>query len=116
MSEILKKYRVKTIDGGSQIVLAKNIHDAKSKARIELGQLPNEVNLRIVNKVLDILNTSMIMFNETTNNLKKESKVLNWDEVYTLLKESSERMLKTADDFKELAGSMVKIKNKEENK
>jgi septation ring formation regulator EzrA len=114
MAETLKKYRVKTVDGKVHIIEAKNIHDAQSKARLDIGQLPNDINLKIVDKVLAELQNDLYSIKEVARNLKNESKNLNWDEVHTSIKELSEHMMKQSTSLKQLAGSMAKIKNDKE--
>lgn len=114
MAETLRKYRVRTVDGGVRLILAKNMHDAKSKARLEIGQLPNEVNLKILSKVLADLQDLQDTLKQKSINLKTEGKNLNWDEVNQEIKVISEQMNTYVNSFKELAGSMVKLKSDEE--
>ena len=115
MAETLKKYRVRTLDGGIKFVMAKNIHDAKSIARMEIGQLPNDVNLKIVKRVLAELQNNITEIENVIEELKISGKNLDWDEVNSKIKEISTQMMNKSISFKELAGSMVKLKNNEEN-
>lgn len=113
MNKTLKKYRIKSSDGNTKIIYARNMHDAKSKARIEFGQLPNDINLKIVKKVLENLQDTFSYLKDETDKLKNGSKDLNWNEVYSDIKNISDYLKNNSLLFLELAGSMVKIKNEE---
>lgn len=113
MVKALKKYRVKTIDNEVKIVLAKNIHDAMSKARLEVGQLPNDVNLKVVSNALTLLQDKINSLKEISDLIKVNSKDYNWDSIYEQLKSLQNDFTNDADTINDLAGSMVKI-NKEE--
>lgn len=111
MAETLKKYRVKTIDGSIRYIEAKNIHDAKSKARIEIGQLPNEVNLKIVKKVLVELQDLIDSINEKHTSVKQAGKDLDWDITHKIIKDISNMLIDESTSLSQLAGSMVKLNN-----
>lgn len=114
MAETLKKYRVRTVDGDIKFVMAKNIHDAKSIARIEVGQLPNDVNLKIVKRVLAELQESMEALKNEYDVLKVEGKDLDWDKVNSRIKNIATQMINKSTSFNQLAGSMVRVKNDSE--
>lgn len=114
MAETLKKYRVRTIDGEIKFVMAKNIHDAKSIARIEVGQLPNDVNLKIVKRVLAELQDDIESLKIEYETLKLDGKDLEWDKVNSRIKSIATLMMEKSTSFSQLAGSMVRIKNDSE--
>lgn len=113
MAETLKKYRVKTVDGKVKFIEAKNIHDAQSIARIEIGQLPNEVNLKILEKVLAELQEFIFDTKSDIVKLKSDGKNLDWNSVNQKIKDISKHMTSESTRFNQLAGSMVRIDNKE---
>lgn len=113
MAETLKKYRVRTVDGTIKYIGAKNIHDAKSIARIEIGQLPNDVNLKIVKKVLAELQDDIDYITKEHNQIKADSKNLDWDNVNKRIKNIATQLLDKSTAFSQMAGSMVRINNEE---
>lgn len=109
MAETLKKYRVKTVDGQIRFVMAKNIHDAKSKARLEVGQLPNEVNLKIVKRALAEFQEIIDTLTSMDTKLKQSGKDLEWNLTNSQLKEISKYLEEKSTSISQLAGSMVRI-------
>ena len=103
-----KKYRVKTANGDIKVIEASNIHDAQTKARIQFGALPNDINLDISKKILTIISNCIDELKESTNRIKNESKNLDWMDVNSSIYDLSKYLEQTSSDLKSIAGSMIK--------
>lgn len=114
MSKLLK-YRVNLADGTSLVIEATNAHNAASIARSKVGQLPNEINMKIKKDLINSINKELKMLVDLKEIILTSSNNLDWENVYgsinsylTHFQEKDSNITK----IKELNGSLVKI-NKE---
>ena len=109
----MKKFRVTKVDGTVEIIEANNMENSISLARNKFGQLPNDVNTKIVNDVIDSLyNISSIVKNAYID-IRSGAKELDWEKVYAMTHDVIESLKQETEKQEKLVGSMVKI-NKEE--
>ena len=104
----LKKYRVKIADGSVKCIEAYNIHDAISKARIEFGALPNEINSDIVKRTIAVIETCINAAKDSISTIKSDGKTLDWYDVNSSIFDLAKYFEETSENLKSLAGSMVK--------
>ena len=108
----LKKFLVRTADGKTITIEAQNAHDAVTKARNLVGQLPNEINTKIIKKLLVDLQSTISFLSETSDNIRANGRELDWEKIYLAVKDISVNLKTKAETYTQMAGSMVKI-NKE---
>lgn len=106
--ENLRKFRVMT-SKGEVFINARNMHDAISKARTEIGQLPNDINTKITKNVLDEINELQSLLDTFKSQIKDSARSLDWNDVYKNTKQASLRIHDCACKCKEQIGSMLKI-------
>lgn len=111
----LKKFRVTKANGEVVIIEAVNMEDAISKARSQFGQLPNDINDKIVSDLVYNLTALMRKLGESISEIKHHSKEMEWTEIYRVANKLSEDAVLASNDIKSLVGSMVKISKGENN-
>lgn len=109
----MKKFRVTKVDGTVEIIEANNMENAISLARNKFGQLPNDVNTKIVNNVIDSLYYISNKVKQSYAEIRSGAKELDWEKVYAITHENIEALKQEIEKQEKLVGSMVKI-NKEE--
>lgn len=110
----MKKFRVTKVDGTVEIIEANNMENAISLARNMFGQLPNDVNTKIVNDVIDSLYEISTAVKDAYITIRSGAKELDWEKVYAETHKVIEDLKTEIEKQEKLVGSMVKI-NKEEN-
>ena len=108
MDNSLKKFRVMT-SKGEVIIDAKNIHDAISRARQEIGQLPNDINTKICQDIIDELTDLQNTIEDIKLRIKTSSKNLEWNDVYSETKQLPVKAEEYLARCVEKVGSMHKI-------
>lgn len=103
-----RKYRVKTANGDIKVIEASNIHDATSKARLQFGALPSDINLDITKRTITMINNCLNELKESIAKVKKEAKDLDWIDVNSSIYDLASYLENIASDIKTLAGSMIK--------
>lgn len=103
-----KKYRVKTANGDIRVIEASNIHDAQTKARIQFGALPNDINSDITKKAVTMINNCLDELKESSDRIKNETKNLDWADANSSIYDLAKYLEQTASDLKSIAGSMIK--------
>lgn len=78
----MKKFAVTLVDGQRVLIDAVNLHDAVSKARIQYGQLPNDVNAKIAQDIKEAVNTDIDKLSKHLSSLLTASENLDWESVY----------------------------------
>lgn len=111
----LKKFRVTKANGDVVIIEAANMEDAISKARSQFGQLPNDINDKIVSDLVYNLTALMRKLGESITEIKHHNKEVEWTEIYNIANKLSEDAVLASNDIKSLVGSMVKISKGEDN-
>lgn len=109
----MKKFRVAKVDGTYEIIEATNMENAISIARNKFGQLPNDIN----NKIVEDISHSIQLISRSIENNSKQirlgAKELDWNRVYVNVHRIIDELILTSKELEKQAGSMVKI-NKEE--
>lgn len=106
----MRTYRVAKVDGTYDLISANNIEQAISIARNKYGQLPNDINKKIVNQIDTILHEITEQISNYRESVSQSVKELDWNSVYVQI---NKLMLFTDDkqiDIRNKLGSMVKIK------
>lgn len=104
----MKKYRVNT-KNGVMIIDANNIHSAISKAREQLGYLPNDINVNISDGITRELNVLRQKLQDAIRNIGKDTKELEWDNIYKTINDCSNALNQSSYKIKEMSGSMFKV-------
>lgn len=105
----MKRFAVTLSDGKREIIEAANMHDAVSKARMQYGQLPNDINTKIVNSISDNLDNIISAFKAAKLLLQDSAKNLDWNAVYELTGKVCNDMSSYASDIHDARGSLVKV-------
>ena len=115
MGKKLLKYRVNLADGTSMIVEASNIHNAISLARGMMGQLPNDINKKVVTKITSIIDNEIQDLVNLKNSIQTDARELDWTTIYNRSKNFVETINAPESNIQKLnetSGSLVKV-NKE---
>lgn len=115
MGKKLLKYRVNLADGTSMIVEASNIHNAISLARGMMGQLPNDINKKVVTKITSIIDNEIQDLVNLKNSIQTDARELDWTTIYNRIKNFVETINAPESNIQKLnetSGSLVKV-NKE---
>lgn len=105
----MKKFAVTLSNGKRVFISAVNLHDAVSKARIQYGQLPNDVNSKIVQDIRDSVNADIQELQRGLETISNAAKTLDWTTVY----QAAGTLCSTASSLSEYVddarGSLVKV-------
>lgn len=105
----MKKFAVTLADGNHVIIEAVNLHDAVSKARMQYGQLPNDINAKIVNGMSDNIDAAIEVLRRTKQTIQDSAKNLDWTDVYTSIGAMCDNLQSCASDMHDARGSLVKV-------
>lgn len=105
----MKKFAVTLADGNRQIIEAANLHDAISKARMQYGQLPNDINAKIVNNISDNIDSMISSLSAIKASLQDSAKNLDWNSVYATAGKTCDSLNAYASDIHDARGSLVKV-------
>lgn len=105
----MKKYRIAKVDGTYDIIVANNIDQAISIARNKYGQLPNEINKKIIKDTNELLQEMVDEIEKCRDTMLQESKELDWNAVYNRINECMKTTEDKGRDIRNKLGSMVKI-------
>lgn len=111
----MKKFRVTKVDGTVEIIEAANMENAISLARNKFGQLPNDVNTKIVNDVMDSLYSISNEIKNAYIEIRSKAKELDWESVYSITHSNIEKLKQEIEKQEKLVGSMVKVNKEEHN-
>ena len=106
----VKNFSVLTLDGKRVIIEARNAHDALTIARNEIGQLPNDINTKIVKNLTADINTTISLLANTCSQIKEKGRELDWEKVYKEIKELSSILSEKSETYSQMDGSMVKVR------
>lgn len=105
----MKKFAVTLADGRREIIEASNLHDAVSKARIQYGQLPNDINAKIVSNISNTIDEVILKLRKTKMSLEESAKELDWNNIYLIASELCNNLEEYASDIHDARGSLVKV-------
>lgn len=109
----MKKFRVAKVDGTYEIIEAQNMENAISIARNKFGQLPNDINNKIVENISGSVQALSREIEECLKHIKLGAKELDWNSVYVNVHRIVKELNSTSEELSKQAGSMVKVDKEE---
>ena len=106
----LKKYRVQKADGTQVIIEAENIDKAITIAKSKFGQLPNEINAKIIEGILSKLSVFCENLSVSISNIREDKRSLDWGTLYDKLNTISDDLNNTGEEVRDSLNSMVKLR------